>query len=291
MNQNYIPAKLKNFISVDQLYSLHYFAYLKNFSFEGESHDFWELIFCDSGKVRILDQDKEFILSQGQAFLHCPNHFHNVQPDKTETNVIVTGFDGNLEPLRKSAGRPLILDQTAKQFLRIILSESRKAFSSPLNRVYQYELKLRSDAPPSSVQLIRNCLENLLLTICNSVEYTEILPSKAYNTVAQQLISFLQDNVDKQLTMQTISYRFGYSPAWLQHIFRAETGCSIMQFFIALKIDKAKKLISDSDYSIANIADMLGYDTPQYFSKQFRQITNMTPSAYADSVKETGILE
>ena len=91
--------------------------------------------------------------------------------------------------------------------------------------------------------------------------------------------------------MQSISYRFGYSPAWLQRIFKAQTGQSIMQYFITLKTEKAKRLIADGEYSVAEISDMLGYDTPQYFSHQFKAATNMTPSAYAASVKETGILE
>ena len=91
--------------------------------------------------------------------------------------------------------------------------------------------------------------------------------------------------------MHSISYRFGYSSAWLQRIFRAATRKSIFQYFISLKIEKAKSYIAEGEHTVAEIADLLGYETPQYFSMQFRKITNMTPSAYAASVKETGILE
>lgn len=289
MEKNYKPTALRQVLTVEKLYSLHYFAYLKNFVFEGESHDFWELIFCDSGSVRIYDRDKEFLLGQGHAFLHAPGNFHNVRPEKADTNVIVTGFGGILDILHNCAGRPLELGQPAKHFLRTILSQSRKVFASPLNRVYQYEVNLRDDAPGTSVQLIRSCLESLLLTLFEIEPAAQ--PAGSRGTVARQLISFLEENTDKRLTVQSISYRFGYSPAWLQHIFKAQTGQSIMQYFIDLKIEKAKRLIAESEYSVAEISDMLGYDTPQYFSRQFKEATNMTPSAYAASVKETGILE
>ena len=289
MKKIYTPAALQQVLTVEKLYSLHYFAYLKNFSFEGESHDFWELIFCDSGSVRIYDRDRQFLLSQGQAFLHAPGNFHNVRPEKADTNVIVTGFGGKLDILHRCAGKPVELSQAAKHFLRTILSESRKVFASPLNRVYQYEILLREDASEVSVQLIRSCLESLLLTLCES--QPSVQQAELRNTVVRQLIAFLDENTDKRLTMQTISYRFGYSPAWLQHIFKAETGQSIIQYFISRKIDKAKRLIAEGDFSVAEISDMLGYDTPQYFSRQFKELTNMTPSAYAESVKETGILE
>ena len=289
MKQTYTPAALKQVLTVENIYSLHYFAYLKNFTFEGESHNFWELIFCDSGTVRIYDRDRQFLLGQGQAFLHAPGNFHNVRPEKADTNVIVTGFGGKLDILHNCAGRPLELSQPAKHFLRTILTLSRKVIASPLNRVYQYEISLREDASDVSVQLIRSCLESLLLTLCDSRPAAP--PEESRNAVVRQLTSFLEENTDKKLTMQTVSYRFGYSPAWLQHIFKAETGKSIMQYFISLKIEKAKRLIAESEYSVAEISDMLGYDTPQYFSRQFKEFANMTPSAYAASVKETGILE
>ena len=52
MQKTYKPTTIKETLRVEKLYSLHYFAYLKNFTFEGESHDFWELIFCDCDRFR-----------------------------------------------------------------------------------------------------------------------------------------------------------------------------------------------------------------------------------------------
>ena len=291
MKNTYVPIPLTTILKVEKLYSLHYFAYLKNFRFEGESHDFWELIFCDSGKVRVTDDETEFILSQGQAFIHAPRHFHNIQPEHADTNVIVIGFDGTLNALSEFAGKPIDLNQNTKQFFRIVLSESRNVFPSPLNRVYQYEIPLKSDAPPSSLQMIRTCIECILLTICLENQNGQSSENETPNAVVRQLISFLNDNTDKKLSMHSISYRFGYSSAWLQRIFRAATRKSIFQYFISLKIEKAKSYIAEGEHTVAEIADLLGYETPQYFSMQFRKITNMTPSAYAASVKETGILE
>ena len=63
-----------------------------------------------------------------------------------------------------------------------------------------------------------------------------------------------------------------------------------MQYFIGMKIERAEQLISEEKYTIAEIAEQLGYDTPQYFSKQFKDITNMSPASYEKSIRETGIL-
>ena len=47
----YYGVDLKNSISIKRIYSIHYFEYMSNFSFAGESHDFWEFIFVDKGQV------------------------------------------------------------------------------------------------------------------------------------------------------------------------------------------------------------------------------------------------
>ena len=60
---------------------------------------------------------------------------------------------------------------------------------------------------------------------------------------------------------------------------------------ISLEVtDQAKQYIAEGTHSFAEISELLGYDTPQYFSQQFRRVAGMSPSAYARSVGETGIL-
>ena len=47
----YIGTKLTNSITIEKIYSIHYFEYMSNFSFEGEVHNFWEFVCVDKGEV------------------------------------------------------------------------------------------------------------------------------------------------------------------------------------------------------------------------------------------------
>lgn len=58
-----------------------------------------------------------------------------------------------------------------------------------------------------------------------------------------------------------------------------------MEYFRKLKIDKAKTMIREEEYNITQIANILGYNSIHYFSKQFKGITDMSPTEYARSVK------
>ena len=63
-----------------------------------------------------------------------------------------------------------------------------------------------------------------------------------------------------------------------------------MQYFSALKIDEAKKLISYNRYTFTEIAYRLGYSSLHYFSRQFKKSTEMTLSEYARSIKVDDVL-
>ena len=72
----YIKTKLKRSIDIDAIITLHYFEYMKDYVFDGESHDFWEFVFVDSGNLFVTAGDKEVLLASNEMIFHKPNEFH-----------------------------------------------------------------------------------------------------------------------------------------------------------------------------------------------------------------------
>ena len=64
------------------------------------------------------------------------------------------------------------------------------------------------------------------------------------------------------------------------HKFKAHTGFSPGQYYIAIRMKKAKELLSDTNLPVSNVADAVGYDNALYFSRLFRNFQGMSPSAY-----------
>ena len=69
-----------------------YYEFDKNFTFEGETHNFWEMVYIDKGKVLIKSESKEMILSQGEIIFHKPNEFHAIRAYESEPNFFVISF-------------------------------------------------------------------------------------------------------------------------------------------------------------------------------------------------------
>lgn len=70
------------------------------------------------------------------------------------------------------------------------------------------------------------------------------------------------------------------SPFWFSKKFKEATGSSPRQYIIMLRIADAKNLLDSTDYTVTEIADMVGYDQAQYFHRLFRRYTGMTPQEY-----------
>ena len=177
----------ENVINIGKIYSIHYFEYMSDFSFEGESHDFWEFICVDKGEVEVTGGDKKFILHKGEIAFHEPNEFHNVTATGTiAPNLIVISFDlsvSNKSDLQLSSEKQLFalsdrilrIDQTERRLLALIIQEAKQSFDCRLDDPYLAAMPLKQTMPLGSGQLIRLYLEEFLLHLLRRFENAQVL--------------------------------------------------------------------------------------------------------------------
>ena len=78
------------------------------------------------------------------------------------------------------------------------------------------------------------------------------------------------------LLTSELNYDYGH----ITHLFTESEGQSIQKFYNAVRIERVKELLNYDDWTIAMIADNLGYSTPAYLSTSFKNATGLTPSEY-----------
>ena len=59
--------KLENLIIIPRIVTIHYLELDKSFSYEGERHDFWEMVYADSEEIGVRAGERSFVLQEGQA--------------------------------------------------------------------------------------------------------------------------------------------------------------------------------------------------------------------------------
>ena len=93
MKLNYIKHEISNLISINKIVTIHYYELDKNLCYDGESHNFWEMVYVDAGQIIVNANGNEYHLGQGDIIFHKPNEFHTLMADKkTAANVFVLSF-------------------------------------------------------------------------------------------------------------------------------------------------------------------------------------------------------
>ena len=66
MKERYTKTRLQTVVNIPTIISIHYFEFDRSFVFAGESHDFWEMVYIDKGKVRVRTDSDDMVLEQGE---------------------------------------------------------------------------------------------------------------------------------------------------------------------------------------------------------------------------------
>lgn len=100
------------------------------------------------------------------------------------------------------------------------------------------------------------------------------------NAIIEQAKVMIGEEFDKDITLQGIADKLAIHPVWLSHLFKKETGQTFSDYVIELRIEKARRLLRESNLKIYEIASKIGYLDLQHFGKIFKKRTGMSPKEY-----------
>lgn len=94
---------------------------------------------------------------------------------------------------------------------------------------------------------------------------------------------YMEEHLSEKLTLSEICSFLGYSESYVTRIFSAEAGCGPMAYLQRLKLARACRLLANTELKINQIAFMVGFDDPFYFSKFFTKSKGVSPREYRKS--------
>jgi AraC-like DNA-binding protein len=280
---NYIGASLINLLEIEQLFTVYYFEFSKDNCFKGESHNFWEMVYVDKGKICVTTDKNEYILNQGDIIFHKPNEWHELRSvDPVAPNIAVISFSCNSTAMKQFENKIYSINQTQKRIILRIISEYSNAFSNPLNN-YGDVLIRRKPAFIGSEQLLKQSIAELLISLLRNSNQTIYQKSQS-NPLINLIIDYMQNNICSSISLNDIIKYSNSNKSTITNAFKNEFGMGAIDYFIHMKIEYAKSLLRANTYNITQIAELLGYSGIHYFSRQFKKITGITPTEYLNSV-------
>lgn len=289
-NLSYIMTTLPSIVNIKKLITVHYFEFDKNYRFDGESHNFWEIVYVDAGSVEVQSDDEFSVLGQGEAIFHRPNEFHSLRSFESTPNVFIVSFSCNSPVMKLFEKYKRKVSPEVKQLFSRIICEAQNTFVLPRNDPYMKCLSISPNAPIGGMQLIKNYLEEALILMArelNKKDFPRIFTSadNMESHLAAQVEKFISENCENHITVSDVCEKFGYSVTHLERIFKDATGCSIGQYYNCARIELAKKWIREDTLNFSQISERLCFDNPQYFSRVFRRVTRISPTEYKKSMR------
>lgn len=290
---NFVKHSFETVLAVEKLITIFYMEMSKDFGYEGESHDFWEMVYIDKGEMLCTADRSQFVLKSGELTFHQPNEFHNLSGNRrVAPNVSILTFECHSPEMQHFAGKIFRLNAEERALLSMLFEEGLACFklADPNNPLLQ-RLERLEDAPFGSQQLTKNLLEIFLVKLHR---HKDALTKQSrlnvqINGIAvpmdvKEILDVLEAHIYDRLTVGEIARILGKSESALKERFALYRSGGIIHHYNSLKIKEAKRLIREGRYNLAQIADLLRFDTPQYFSKCFKDFTHMTPSEYKRSI-------
>ena len=96
----------------------------------------------------------------------------------------------------------------------------------------------------------------------------------------QNVQDFIRSNFTRKLTLDELADTANINKYYFIRLFKQKTGLSPIDYLIHVRLAEAEKLLTESDVSITEISDLVGFHSPSHFSKTFKESNHITPSQF-----------
>lgn len=128
----------------------------------------------------------------------------------------------------------------------------------------------------------------LLMQFYETISHKALLSENApgRNDLLSEILAYMNKRITEPITIEEICHEFYISRSSLQALFKTHLNTSPKNYLLNIKLQKSKELIRQDQYTISEIAYMLGFSSIHYFSRLFKKYFNTTPSAYSRKIAE-----
>ena len=212
------------------------------------------------GKGHVSCRGHMYNVEAGQLFVLAPNegHLYSSDPKDPLGLVWVEYGGGNSAQLTThvlDVGGPVYTGGTFTDVMNLCTS----ILYQPVH-----------EGPGISMKLYE-----ILMCLCKQVEITS-----TGRTVNQDILKYIDDNIDRRLSLTEISQAFGYHPAYFSAFFSKMMGTTFSKYVMARKISHACYLLETTPWPVERIAQELGFCDISHFIQRFKALKQVTPMAY-----------
>lgn len=129
-----------------------------------------------------------------------------------------------------------------------------------------------------NVSQIQKLKGRALKDFVNAVKSQKVIVP--HSGAIRKAIQYMRNHLQDKITVKELAEAADLSVSRISHLFTEETGMSPMAYFRMEKIESAREMLGDSEYTVHEIAAILGFSSESHFIRAFREQVGMTPGEY-----------
>ena len=226
----------------------------------------YQLVYVTRGRGAFRSGDAEFPVTEGSVLAVFPGVAHSYRPDpETGWDEYWVGFRGEYADALRKTG----FHSPERPFFPVGAHQSIISIFS--------DIFATVEAQEPYYQFRAGALVMLLLSeILGRARKAEQSGEAA--RLVERAKFLMQERADLPMSVESIGEKLGVGLERFYEAFKAYTGMTPYQYFIQLKINKAKDLLDRDEATVKEVAFALGFDDPYYFSRLFKKKTGVAPS-------------
>ena len=241
--------------------------FTKNYAFDGESHNFIEIVYIQNGKAEVAENDKIYLLDDGNLIVHAPMEFHRIKSAdgttptvynlslKIKGNVPDTLFDGVFE-----------LDSDERKEYMSIYTNAARFINNTDSQTYEG-------------QEAATHLESFIIDICARNNKNTTLSSDAGALMYKKLVRTIKERLYDNISLAKLAASNYISVSYVKALFYRYAGTAPGNYYSKLRANEAAGLVAKG-IPLSQISEMMNFSSANYFSLFFKKQFGKTPSQY-----------
>lgn len=236
----------------------------------------FQILYIASGKAHFFFDGVETIVSAGHMVIYRPKEeqkYYYYGVDQTEVYwVHFTGRD-----VKKLLHRYGIEDH-----VHVIHTGTALEYKYLFLQMIQ-ELKL---CKADYEDLLVNHLHHLLIRIHRTLLTEPYSKSRTHAKDFDEAVQYFHKNYHTEININEYAATHHMSVSWFIRGFKEYTDSTPTQYILSLRISNAQILLETTDYNITEIAEIVGYENPLYFSRLFKKQVGVSPSDFRKQLRD-----
>lgn len=254
-------------------------------------HDFFELVYVQSGKTLHSFNNSNKIIKAGDFFLIDLETVHSYTAIQTEEPFSIINCMFAPDFLNPALTTVRQFDDILKGYLTQFAHE--KFPTPPARNIYhdsdgkvQFLIKQMLNEYNAGNKEYTEVIRSFLTTVMVYLVRNESTDTAQTKNISFMIKDFILKNYNQQLNLSEICQGINFSLSNISIIFERDVGMSFRSYLQKVRIEKACELLARADKTIAEIADLVGYSDPSFFYRIFKKNLNVTPLEYRKNASQ-----